>query len=67
VLFVADAAANMHGIRGPFLYEDEQLARESVRKLAELRVDNAVFGHGRPIMGNAGEALDRLAREFGGV
>jgi glyoxylase-like metal-dependent hydrolase (beta-lactamase superfamily II) len=66
VLFVGDAAANMFRRLGIApLNEDDDAARTSFRKLAELEFSVACFGHGSPILGRAvskfRRKLDRVA------
>ncbi len=64
VLFTGDAFMNVNGrIRGPYaLYTpDPTGALESQRKLAALDVQVVFFGHGAPVLENAGEALRAAA------
>lgn len=54
-------------INGPprYLTPDWTAARESVKKLAGLKPEIAVTGHGLPMMGNElRESLDKLAERF---
>lgn len=71
ILLAGDAAGAMGSkvgppVSGPFAMftEDLDQARQSFRKLAGLRFETAVFGHGKPIRSGASEAfranLDRL-------
>ena len=53
VLFVGDAAAHMTRLGLSMLYEDEELGRQSLAKLARLDFEVACFAHGRPIVGGA--------------
>jgi glyoxylase-like metal-dependent hydrolase (beta-lactamase superfamily II) len=57
-LFTGDAVAEQLGrvVPGAFNTEPERVA-ESVRRLAELDVDVALFGHGEPALHNAGARL----------
>lgn len=55
VLFVADACANLLGLRHPLGYEDRTQGLASLRRLAELDFATACFGHGRPLVANADE------------
>jgi glyoxylase-like metal-dependent hydrolase (beta-lactamase superfamily II) len=62
VLFVGDAAGNLFGKVGPpigMFTEDMAQARESIRKIAALEFDAAVFGHGGVAKGKAGAAFRR--------
>ncbi|HEX6547177.1 MAG TPA: MBL fold metallo-hydrolase [Candidatus Dormibacteraeota bacterium] len=62
-LIAADAFANIALLRGhQFGYEDLDQARASMQKLLALDFDNAVFGHGRPIVGAAREKMRRRFR-----
>ena len=53
VLFVADAAMNEFGLGLTIAYEDLELGKQSLRKLAALDFQIACFGHGKPIPHNA--------------
>lgn len=66
LLFCGDAAANTFGLRPPigWFTEDAAAARDSIRKLAALDVDLALFGHGRPITREAMVRLRRLAEKL---
>jgi glyoxylase-like metal-dependent hydrolase (beta-lactamase superfamily II) len=55
VLFAADAAMNMLGLRLMPGHEDVEVSLESVRKLAGLEFEIACFGHGRAIVGGASQ------------
>lgn len=57
MLFTGDAVANVgRTVLGVF-NTDRVRAVDSLRRLAELDVDTAVFGHGEPIIGGAATAL----------
>jgi glyoxylase-like metal-dependent hydrolase (beta-lactamase superfamily II) len=57
VVFTGDTVANVDQLMlGVFNVDREQAAR-SFRRIAELDVDIACFGHGEPILQGAGEAL----------
>ena len=62
VLFTGDNIASLGAkpILGPFNVAREE-AIESFRKLAQLDIDVACFGHGDPIIGDAGSDLRRTA------
>lgn len=65
LLFVGDAINNRFiKMRYPpkAVSSDIQQAVNSVKKLAELDLENICFGHGRPVLGNARR---RLKRELG--
>jgi glyoxylase-like metal-dependent hydrolase (beta-lactamase superfamily II) len=54
VLIVGDAAFNLFGrLTAPMSFEDLPTAKQSLRRIAELDFDTAVFGHGAPIKGKA--------------
>lgn len=61
-LVLGDAAANVGWLRPSIVHEDYVLGLESVRLLAGLSFDVAVFGHGAPITKNADR---RLRGRFG--
>jgi glyoxylase-like metal-dependent hydrolase (beta-lactamase superfamily II) len=62
VLFTGDTIAFHNGnpILGPFNIDRDEAIR-SVRKQAELAFDVACFGHGDPIVGDAGRRIRSLA------
>jgi glyoxylase-like metal-dependent hydrolase (beta-lactamase superfamily II) len=49
VLFAADSCASVFGLAMSPAYEDLELGRKSLGRLASEKFDTAVFGHGRPI------------------
>jgi glyoxylase-like metal-dependent hydrolase (beta-lactamase superfamily II) len=55
VLFAGDAATNVGRLGAGPVYEDVGEGRRSLEKLAALDFDVALFSHGRPICGGAGE------------
>jgi len=55
VLFAADACANMPNFGLALGYENLQDGLDSLRKLAALDFEIAVFGHGKPIMSHASD------------
>ena len=57
VLVAADACTNLPVLAPSVIYEDLDVGRETLRQLAALDVDTAVFGHGRPIVGGAAARL----------
>lgn len=63
IIFTGDTAINVFGARTHLLAfaTDKGAARASFRKLAELDVETACFGHGRPIRGGAAAAFQRAA------
>ncbi len=72
LIFTGDAAMHLplFGLRQPprLLSEDSATARASLRRLADLDVAIACFGHGRPLTCDAGRRLRRLAQmDVGGA
>lgn len=66
LLIAGDAADNEDGL-GPMddAYNvDPRQHRESIKKLAALQFENAVFGHGRPITGGASAQFAALAKRL---
>ncbi len=57
VLIAADACTNLPTLTLSVIYEDLDVGYATLRRLAELDVDTAVFGHGAPIIGGAGARL----------
>jgi len=57
VLIAADLCSHVVGLAYSTLYEDQALGRQSILKAAALSFDTAVFGHGRPLEGQASEQL----------
>jgi glyoxylase-like metal-dependent hydrolase (beta-lactamase superfamily II) len=66
LLFAGDAVANLLGVRPPigWFTEDHEAARASIRKLAELDFDVALFGHGPPLDKDASRAFRKLAAKL---
>lgn len=62
VLIAADAATNLDGLAPACDCEDLAAAQRTFGRLHRLAVDIAVFGHGDPLVGGAGDALRRQAR-----
>jgi glyoxylase-like metal-dependent hydrolase (beta-lactamase superfamily II) len=60
VLIVGDAAANVLRLGPAFTDEDRVRAAASFRRLAQLEFEAAVFGHGRPITGQANARFRRF-------
>ena len=66
LLVAGDAANNESGL-GPMddAYNvDPRMHRESIKKLSALHFDNAVFGHGAPIVGGASAQFAAIARRL---
>jgi glyoxylase-like metal-dependent hydrolase (beta-lactamase superfamily II) len=63
ILIAGDALNNREGLTGssPQNTADPELARDAVRKLAALRPETIVFGHGPSLVGSAADRLDRFA------
>jgi glyoxylase-like metal-dependent hydrolase (beta-lactamase superfamily II) len=57
VLIAADLCSHVLGLAYSTLYEDRELGRQSILKAAALSFDTAVFGHGRPLSGQANQQL----------
>ena len=64
ILFCGDSLTNREGIKtSPNLFTvDMAQAEESVRRLAELPVEIACFGHGDPILEQAGDRIREAVR-----
>jgi glyoxylase-like metal-dependent hydrolase (beta-lactamase superfamily II) len=61
LLFAADACANTPNFGYALCYEDLEEGKRSLRKLAALDFDAAVFGHGSPIKSGAAQ---RFRQQF---
>ena len=59
VLIAADACSNLPVLTLSVIYEDLDLGRETLRELAALDFETAVFGHGKPIVGGASTQFRR--------
>ena len=57
MLIAADMCSHVLGLAYSTLYEDQALGRQSILKAAALSFDTAVFGHGRPLRGQANAQL----------
>jgi glyoxylase-like metal-dependent hydrolase (beta-lactamase superfamily II) len=57
VLIAADVAGNAMGLGLAPAYEDLELGLRSLRRLAALEFEVAVFGHGKPIPARAADAF----------
>lgn len=62
VLIAADAASNMLGLGPPPIYEDPAAGEQTLKRLAALEFEVAVFGHGKPIRADAAR---RFRERFG--
>lgn len=62
LLIAGDVGTNLLGLSDPVGFEDEAEGRRSQRRIAALRFDAAVFGHGAPIRSGAS---GRIARRWG--
>jgi glyoxylase-like metal-dependent hydrolase (beta-lactamase superfamily II) len=64
LLIAGDAVNNESGLRpmDDRYNVDPKQHRESIKKLAKFRFENAVFGHGAPIAGGAAAKLADLAK-----
>ena len=63
LLIAGDVGMNILGPGDPVGFEDIEEGRRSQRKVATLRFNAAVFGHGRPIHSGASE---RIRSKWGG-
>ncbi len=66
LLLVGDAGNNEHGL-APMddLYNvNPRQHRDSIRKLATFHFENAIFGHGKPIKGDASKQFQDLAKRL---
>lgn len=66
LLIAGDAASNEAGL-GPMddvFNVDPKQHRESIKKLAAFSFENAVFGHGKPIVGGASAQFVALAKRL---
>jgi glyoxylase-like metal-dependent hydrolase (beta-lactamase superfamily II) len=58
VLFAGDSCGQMAGRLGyPPIFEDFEQGKAALRRLAGLRFENALFGHGKPIRGGASQVF----------
>ena len=62
LLIAGDVGTNIFGLDDPIGFEDREEGRRSQRKIAALRFDAVVFGHGRAIRSGA---ADRLRGKWG--
>ncbi len=63
VLFAGDAATNLGRLGVGPIYEDIDTGMASLRRLADLQFETAVFSHGRPL---APRAAERFRARFAG-
>jgi glyoxylase-like metal-dependent hydrolase (beta-lactamase superfamily II) len=72
ILFCGDALFNRHpitgrrGLREPIrmFTADPEKARDSIRKLSKLNVEQLFCGHGEPILVDAGRQIENLLRRL---
>lgn len=57
LLICGDACANAFGLDYSPIYEDFALGQETLRRLARMDFDAAVFSHGKPILRGAAQAF----------
>ena len=62
LLIGGDVGMNIIGLSDPLGFEDQEEGRRSQRKIAALRFDAAVFGHGGPIRSGAS---NRIRKKWG--
>jgi glyoxylase-like metal-dependent hydrolase (beta-lactamase superfamily II) len=60
LLFVGDAAVNTLGLRLSISYEDLELGKKTLARLAKLPFSKACFGHGQTISSGAAGKLNSL-------
>lgn len=63
LLIAGDVGVNIIGLGDPMGFENIAEGRRSQRKLAALRFDAAVFGHGRVIRSSASDRIRRKWRQ----
>src|SRR3990170_3010042 len=66
LLIAGDALNNEHGL-GPMddqFNVDPQQHRASIKRLATLQFDTAIFGHGAPMKGGASARVTELAKRL---
>lgn len=51
VLFLGDACSNMAGLGYSVVYDDIEMGRQSLKKLAGLKVETICFSHGKALKG----------------
>ena len=59
LLIAGDVGTNVIGIGDPVGFENEAEGRRSQRRIAGLRFEAAVFGHGSPILSGASERVKK--------
>lgn len=63
VLFAADCAMHITWLAPSLVYEDHEISRKTLQRIAERDFEIACFGHGRPIKRRAAKAF---RNRFGG-
>ena len=63
-LIAADACVNLFGLALPPVNEDVGVAAQSLKRVATLDFDLAVFGHGRPILKDASAQMRGFAAKL---
>lgn len=65
VLICGDTFMHLFGLRFPLraVSPDWQAVQDSIRKVAALKPEILCFGHGKPIMGNAGDSINTFMRK----
>jgi glyoxylase-like metal-dependent hydrolase (beta-lactamase superfamily II) len=64
LLIAGDVGTNILGVGDPLGFEDRAEGRRSQRKVAGMRFEAAIFGHGRPIRSGAS---DRIAKAWDAI
>ncbi len=62
ILITGDAANHVMGLRMPPIFEDSAAGMASLRRLASMEFDKAIFFHGKPLLGSASR---RFAEKWG--
>jgi hypothetical protein len=60
-MFTGDAAMNIFGLSYMLGYDDVASGKASLARLAGLKFEAAVFGHGKPILSGAS---DKFSAKF---
>jgi len=61
-LFGADVATNLFGLNHPPLYENTKQGYDDLARIASLKFEGAVFGHGQPILKGADQ---KFVKKYG--
>ncbi len=64
VLIAGDLLSNTLGLALSVIYEDPQEGMRSINKITNLDFEKIVFGHGRPILSNAGGIIRQAFNRY---